>query len=110
MHSDIKFSPLFWPIQLEGETISILDETLLPHKTVFIKARTYQQAAQAIKEMKTRAVGQVILVLYTFLMVVHQNKDTKNKNSIRCSLFNFFDFKFSFCSSSHHTNTKSIGC
>ena len=71
----MKLSPLFWPIQLKGNTIHILDETRLPQKLVYIKAKNYQQAARAIKEMKTRAVGQVLLVMYTFLLSKRQNKN-----------------------------------
>ena len=69
----MKFSPLFWPIQLKGNTIYILDETQLPQKLTYIKAKNYQQACSAIKEMKTRAVGQVLLVMYTFLLSKRQN-------------------------------------
>jgi methylthioribose-1-phosphate isomerase len=69
----MKFSPLFWPIQLKENIIYILDETLLPHKLVYIKARNYQEACKAIKEMKTRAVGQVLLVMYTFILSKRQN-------------------------------------
>jgi methylthioribose-1-phosphate isomerase len=71
----MKFSPLFWPIQLKGNTIYILDETRLPHKLVYIKAKNYLEACKAIKEMKTRAVGQVLLVMYTFILSKRQNKD-----------------------------------
>ncbi len=71
----MKFSPLFWPIKLKGSTIYILDETKLPQKLTYIKAKNYQQACQAIKQMKTRAVGQVLLVMYTFLLSKRQNKD-----------------------------------
>ena len=71
----MKFSPLFWPIQLKGDVIYILDETLLPKKVKYIKAHNYQQAAKAIKDMKTRAVGQVLLVMYTFLLSLEQKKD-----------------------------------
>jgi methylthioribose-1-phosphate isomerase len=74
----MKLSPLFWPIQLKGNTIYILDETLLPQKVKYIKVKDYKGACSAIKEMKTRAVGQVILVFYTFLLVIGQNKDKKN--------------------------------
>jgi len=70
----MNFSPLFWPIELRGNTIYILDETLLPHKVKYIKAKNYQQAVAAIKEMKTRAVGQVLLVMYTFLLEIRKNK------------------------------------
>ncbi|MCX5694255.1 MAG: S-methyl-5-thioribose-1-phosphate isomerase [Candidatus Omnitrophica bacterium] len=71
----MKFSPLFWPIQLKGNTIYILDETQLPQKLTYIKAKNYQQACKAIKEMKTRAVGQVLLVMYTFILSKRQNKN-----------------------------------
>ena len=71
----MKFSPLFWPIQLKGNTIYILDETRLPQKLTYIKARNYQDACKAIKEMKTRAVGQVLLVMYTFILSNRQKKD-----------------------------------
>ncbi|MFA4854391.1 MAG: S-methyl-5-thioribose-1-phosphate isomerase [Candidatus Omnitrophota bacterium] len=71
----MKFSPLFWPIQLKGNTIHILDETQLPQKLTYIKAKNYQQACQAIKEMKTRAVGQVLLVMHAFILSKRQNKN-----------------------------------
>ena len=74
----MKFSPLFWPIEFKKNVIYILDETLLPHKVRYIKASSYQQACKAIREMKTRAVGQVLLVFYTFLMVLNQNKGEKD--------------------------------
>jgi len=73
----MKFSPLFWPIELKNNTISILDETQLPHKLVYLKAKNYLDAARAIKEMKTRAVGQVLLVMYTFLLSKRQKKNLK---------------------------------
>ena len=71
----MKLSPLFWPIQLKGNTIYILDETQLPQKLVYIQAKNYQQACVAIKQMKTRAVGQVLLVMYTFILSKRQNKN-----------------------------------
>lgn len=70
----MKFSPLFWPIQLKKDIIYILDETLLPHKLTYIKARNYQEACRTIKEMKTRAAGQVLLVMYIFLQLIKQKR------------------------------------
>jgi methylthioribose-1-phosphate isomerase len=70
----MKYSPLFWPIELKGNAIYVLDETLLPYKVHYIKVRDYQEACQAIKEMKTRAVGQVLLVMYTFLLEARRKK------------------------------------
>jgi methylthioribose-1-phosphate isomerase len=77
----MKFSPLFWPIQLKNNTIYILDETLLPQKLSYIKVKNYQQACTVIKEMKTRAVGQVLLVMYAFFLEIKKNKDV-NLNKI----------------------------
>ena len=71
----MKFSPLFWPIQLKGNFIDILDETRLPQRLVYLKAKNYLEACRAIKQMKTRAVGQVLLVMYTFLLSKRQNKN-----------------------------------
>ncbi len=73
----MKFSPLFWPVQLKGNLIYILDETKLPFKLNRIKARNYKEAYKAIKEMKTRAVGQVLLVMYIFLQAIAQKKDLR---------------------------------
>jgi len=78
----MKYSPLFWPIKLKGNTIYVLDETLLPFKVKYIKVRNYREACWCITKMKTRAVGQVLLALYTFSLVFKQNKDKKNLDSI----------------------------
>jgi len=90
----MKLSPLFWPIQLKGNVIYILDETKLPHSLVYIKAKNYLEACRAIKQMKTRAVGQVLLVMYAFLLSKRQNKDlnkvAKTINATRPTL----SFKF----------------
>lgn len=73
----MKFSPLFWPIKFKNNTIYVLNETVLPQKIHYIKVINYKQAILAIKNMKTRAVGQVILVFYTFLQALNQRKDLK---------------------------------
>ncbi|MFA5411703.1 MAG: hypothetical protein WC321_07640, partial [Candidatus Omnitrophota bacterium] len=70
----MRFSPLFWPIHFKQGVIYILDETQLPYKLDYIKTRNYRQAVKAIKEMKTRAVGQVLLVMYIFLQLSRQKK------------------------------------
>jgi len=74
----MKLSPLFWPIALKPDGIYILDETALPSKLKYLKARDYLDCAKAIKEMKTRAVGQVILVFYTFLLEARRIKEDKD--------------------------------
>ncbi|MFA7676991.1 MAG: S-methyl-5-thioribose-1-phosphate isomerase [Candidatus Omnitrophota bacterium] len=79
----MKFSPLFWPIELKGTTVNVLDEAILPHKVKYIKVRSYKQAHKAIKDMKTRAVGQVLLVMYTFLLEIKKNKSNLSEKKLR---------------------------
>jgi len=73
----MQLSPLFWPVQLKGKSIYILDETALPNNLIYLKAGNYQEACTAIKDMKTRAVGQVLLVMYTLLLEIRKNKNKK---------------------------------
>ncbi|MBU2221375.1 MAG: hypothetical protein KJ722_02030, partial [Candidatus Omnitrophica bacterium] len=72
----MKFSPLFWPIRFEKGVIYVLDETALPDKLTYMKVKDYKQACKAIKEMKTRAVGQVLLVMCTFLLEISKINKT----------------------------------
>lgn len=66
------FSLLFWPVRIQGDTVFVLDETLLPGEVRYLKVKDYRQAATLIRQMKTRAVGQVLLVFYTFLLALRQ--------------------------------------
>jgi methylthioribose-1-phosphate isomerase len=52
----------------------VLDETLLPQKISYIRMRDYKDSCKVIRQMKTRAVGQVLVVMYTFLLTVQQHK------------------------------------
>jgi len=71
-------SPLFWPAQLKGNVLYVLDETLIPSKIRYIPVRNTRQAVQVIRDMKTRAFGQFLVVLNTFLLEINRNK---NKSS-----------------------------
>lgn len=64
----MKESVLFWPVRLEKGTLYILDETVIPDKVTYIRARKYQDAIRAVVDMKTRAFGQFLTVCYTFLL------------------------------------------
>jgi methylthioribose-1-phosphate isomerase len=75
---NLKFSPLFWPVKLKKDYLLVLDEIKLPKTTVYIKVKNYQQAASTIKAMKTRAVGQVLLVFYTFIVTYRRYKGKKS--------------------------------
>lgn len=78
----MKESPLFWPIKLKDETVFVLDETQLPQRLVYLKCNNISQIVHVIKDMKTRAFGQVLIVLYTFLLILEKNKKTKPKTLI----------------------------
>ncbi len=70
----IKESPLFWPAKLVGKgrdrSLRVLDETLLPARLKYIQVRNTQEAVDVIVEMKTRAFGQFLVVLNTFLLEI----------------------------------------
>ena len=67
-------SPLFWPARIKGNTLYVLDETLLPSKIKYIPVRNVKQAVAVIRNMKTRAFGQFLVVLNTFLLEVKSRK------------------------------------
>ncbi len=79
--SKIKESPLFWPAQLKAKTLLVLDETRLPFRTTYIKVTTAKQAIKVIRDMKTRAFGQFLVVLNTFLLEI--KKLTKKQRADR---------------------------
>lgn len=70
----MKESPLFWPAHIKGNTLFVLDETLLPKKLHYIKVKNTKQAVAVIRDMKTRAFGQVLVVLNTFLLELNKMK------------------------------------
>lgn len=72
----IKESPLFWPARLKGDSLWVLDETLIPQKLCYIKVKTTKQAVEVIRQMKTRAFGQFLVVMQTFLLEIANNKGT----------------------------------
>ncbi len=68
-------SPLFWPAYLKDNVLFVLDETLIPEKIVYIKVKNVQEAVTVIRQMKTRAFGQFLVVLNTFLLELSNNKN-----------------------------------
>ncbi len=60
---------LFEPVLWQPEGFKILDETLLPWRTEYIEVRALPQALAAVKEMKTRAFGQVLTFFYAAMLV-----------------------------------------
>ena len=68
-------SPLFWPAHFKGNTLYVLDETLIPSKVKYIPVRTAKEAVKVIRDMKTRAFGQFLVVLNAFLLEIQNAKD-----------------------------------
>ena len=66
----IKESPLFWPAKIQKGILKVLDETLIPEKVVYVDVKNTRQAVSVIRQMKTRAFGQFLVVLNTFLLEI----------------------------------------
>ena len=72
--TEVKESPLFWPARLKGNVLLVLDETLIPQKLHYIKVKNTKQAVEVIRQMKTRAFGQFLVVMQTFLLEISNSK------------------------------------
>lgn len=83
-------SPLFAPVLWQGDHFKILDETLLPWKMEYLTVKEVSQALQAVKEMKTRAFGQVLAFLYSMALVA-RNHAPKDQKSLDQRLFELGD-------------------
>lgn len=68
-------SPLFWPAYIKGKTLFVLDETLVPSKMNYIPVKNVKDAVEVIRGMKTRAFGQFLVVLNTFLLELNPKGD-----------------------------------
>ena len=77
----MKESPLFWPAHIKGNTLFVLDETLIPKKIHYIKVRNTREAVKVIRDMKTRAFGQFLVVLNTFLLELNKMKKEFNADN-----------------------------
>lgn len=71
----MKESPLFWPAYLKDKTLFVLDETLIPQKVKYVSVKSTDDAVAVIREMKTRAFGQFLVVVSTFLLELERNPD-----------------------------------
>src|SRR3989338_8536101 len=75
-------SPLFIPALWEEDHFRIIDETLLPWKIEYITVNEVSEALRAVKEMKTRAFGQVLTFLHAAALVARGAK-TQNSEPLR---------------------------
>ena len=65
-------SPLFEPVLWESRGFKILDETLVPEQIEYIRIDQISQAIDAVREMKTRAFGQVLTFLYSGALLAQE--------------------------------------
>ena len=78
-------SPLFEPVLWEGNGFRILDEISLPEQIQYISVRDVSQAIDAVREMKTRAFGQVLTFFYSGALLA-QNYRRKEIQPLRASM------------------------
>jgi len=69
-----KQSPLFAPALWENDRFRIIDETRLPWEVEYLTVRDVAQALAAVKEMKTRAFGQVLAFFYAAALVARAER------------------------------------
>jgi methylthioribose-1-phosphate isomerase len=62
-------SPLFEPVLWQGSGFKILDEIQVPEKISYIDVSEVDQALDAVREMKTRAFGQVLTYFYSGALI-----------------------------------------
>jgi methylthioribose-1-phosphate isomerase len=75
-------SPLFEPVLWEGASFQILDENRLPNEIKYISVTDVSQALDAVRQMKTRAFGQVLTFLYSGALIARSYKD-RNAEPLR---------------------------
>lgn len=78
-------SPLFEPVVWEQDGFRILDESLLPDKIEYINVNHISQAVDAVRNMRTRAFGQVLTFLYSGALVA-ESYDGTDAESLRRSM------------------------
>ena len=57
----------------DGDGFKILDETLVPEEIHYIQVSEVEQALDAVREMKTRAFGQVLAFLYSGALLAQRD-------------------------------------
>ncbi|MBF0479093.1 MAG: S-methyl-5-thioribose-1-phosphate isomerase [Candidatus Omnitrophica bacterium] len=76
----MKESPLFWPCRIDKDVLFVLDETAIPERVQYIPVANTNEAITVIKEMKTRAFGQFLVVLSIFLVEIERGKNFADRD------------------------------
>ncbi|HKY08755.1 MAG TPA: hypothetical protein VJQ55_10955, partial [Candidatus Binatia bacterium] len=69
-------TPLFEPVVWLGDRFKVLDETQVPEKIEYLEVTDIRQALEAVREMKTRAFGQVLTFLYSAALLFQRSPDS----------------------------------
>ena len=75
----VEQSPLFEPVLWHGEGFKILDELAVPECLAYLEVSEVGQALDAVREMKTRAFGQVLTFLYSGALVAQQYESARGR-------------------------------
>jgi methylthioribose-1-phosphate isomerase len=95
-------SPLFEPVRWTGRGFEILDESKVPDAIDYIHVDDLTQAVDSVREMKTRAFGQVLAFLYSGALVAREDSHCDTQELRRrliemteqfCSVRPTFDFR-----------------
>jgi methylthioribose-1-phosphate isomerase len=70
-------SPLFEPVLWQDGGFKILDEIQIPEKIEYLEVHDVGQALDAVREMKTRAFGQVLTFLYSGALLAERYSETE---------------------------------
>jgi methylthioribose-1-phosphate isomerase len=68
-------SPLLVPVHWCEDHYLVLDETLLPDQVAYLEVGNLDQALAAVKEMKTRAFGQVLTIFHAVALLAHTTRE-----------------------------------
>jgi len=70
-------SPLFEPVVWTGDGFKVLNEIVLPETVEYIEIADVAQAIDAVREMKTRAFGQVLVFFYSGALLAERYAGTE---------------------------------
>ncbi len=76
-------SPLANPVTFHSDHLKVLDETALPWEEKYIEVNNWHDAVGVLKDMKTRAFGQVLLYYYCALLEIQQMTNTQTLKRIK---------------------------
>jgi len=71
------------PAWIEDDVVVIVDETRLPDEVAYVRAKDFREAAEAIREMKTRAAGQFLTIIHAMLLTAIQNSNQPPEEQLR---------------------------